>query len=160
MADDGDPWNDSSAEETVPVQLNFEDTFDPFDRLNTINNTATTCKDTTNAADLESEKYLLSLEAKLRKLQGKAQSPNAKDMLKILHNAKEDHLGHIINENASVQSYPTLAIDDDKVKTPSVKRKVFPEQPLTMEEVQCLLERDHLNNVTQGMHHEDPCKDL
>ncbi|XP_077991928.1 uncharacterized protein LOC144446095 [Glandiceps talaboti] len=159
MADSGEcPWSDSCsecAECSTSSQLGFEDTFDPFEKLDR-GDTIPGPKHGKSKAEFESEKYLSSLESKLDRLKGKTKPPSSKDIVRTLHDAKEDHLGRMLKESTSTSSSINAAsiasADDDEVKASAVRRRVFPEQPLTVEEMQCLLERDYLNNITQVMH--------
>ncbi|XP_070578620.1 coiled-coil domain-containing protein 32-like [Ptychodera flava] len=154
MADDSGPdstgpWTVPSLPSAVSSDEGFEDTFNPFDKVN-----SGEPNKGNDLNELESQKYLSSLEAKLDRLKGKTRSPTSKDIVKTLHGAKEDHLNRIIKESTSLDTATISSTDEDEVKTGTLRRRVFPEQPLTVEEVQCLVERDYLNNVTQTMHRE------
>ena len=66
-------------------------------------------------------------------------------MLKSLHQVKEDIYQRLMASNSPIPTESVTDGQDDVVEVNDVKRRMFPEQPLTTEELQCLTEKDELN---------------
>ncbi|XP_035666051.1 uncharacterized protein LOC118409265 [Branchiostoma floridae] len=100
----------------------------------------------------ESNKYIASLEARLKHMKGNKESQlTSKEMLKTLEDSKMDHMRHLVGgEEALRGPYISAMLPDEELVSPgcfavpgtSVKRRIFPEQPLTVNEMEGLLELD------------------
>ena len=100
-------------------------------------------------------------ESKLNRLKGKtstsAKNLNSKDMLKSLHQAKEDAIKRLTANDTPVITDTILDSRDD-LEVSDFKRRVFPEQPLNAEEIQTLTERDYLGTLVQTLQEEQSSK--
>ncbi|CAH1263202.1 Hypp2641 [Branchiostoma lanceolatum] len=100
----------------------------------------------------ESNKYVASLEARLKHMKGnKGSKLTSKEMLKTLEDSKMDHMRHLVTGDEALRGpYISEMLPDEDVTSPgcfavpgtSVKRRIFPEQPLTVNEKEGLLELD------------------
>ncbi|XP_072031258.1 uncharacterized protein [Amphiura filiformis] len=152
----------ASEESKPPISPScFDDNFDPFAQ-GVVSKEANGNDDTsTDTKDLQSKNYLATLETKLSLLKGKttasAKNLNSKDMLKSLHQAKEDAIKRLTANDTPVVTDTILDSRDD-IEVGDFKRRMFPEQALNAEEIQTLTERDYLGTLVQNLQEEQKSK--
>ncbi|XP_048585824.1 uncharacterized protein LOC116619592 [Nematostella vectensis] len=98
--------------------------------------------------NISSEKYLETLEAKLKKIKGKDSSQlTSKHLLQGLHEAKESQLNRMMAVE-SIQFITTEAYIVDEAQTQrtgycnDIYRHAFPQQPINKEETECLIQQE------------------
>ena len=113
--------------------------------------------DCSYVADLESDRYVSYLEAKLTKLKESRDSePTSKDLLAGLSQAKEAEMSNLTQSSAEPYISSYAENDDANIENPAVvsaiQRKLQPEkQALTTEELLELVENDELAKVRTEM---------
>ncbi|KAI8478298.1 hypothetical protein Bbelb_439640 [Branchiostoma belcheri] len=136
--------------------VGFADDFDPNFHHSQTEPPAETKKEDNRSpqwpSEEESNKYIASLEARLKHMKGNKESQlTSKEMLKTLEDSKMDHMRHFVGGDEALRGpYISAMLPDEEVMTPgcfavpgtSVKRRIFPEQPLTVNEMEGLLELD------------------
>ncbi|XP_071480632.1 uncharacterized protein [Diadema antillarum] len=136
--------------------LFFEDNFTPelFDPLNGNRQTPNTTNQENES--WRADGYLASLEAKLKRLKGKPspgqgsnQRLTSRDMLRTLDEARHDSARHLVSSNAAYDYEDGDFDSRSDTQVSALKRKMFPEQALSAEELQELVKRDFLQSVTE-----------
>ncbi|XP_071963393.1 uncharacterized protein [Antedon mediterranea] len=140
----GKGFTPSAMENSLQPISGFEDNFDPFG----ISKQENAIKKKLPVLERrKSEDYLASLESKLERLKHTSRNACSKEMIRSLQAAKEGTVKQL------VMTSQDLIIDDgineEEMHSSIVKRRMFPEQARTMEEVQCLVEKDYLNKYSQ-----------
>ncbi|KAJ8044766.1 hypothetical protein HOLleu_07611 [Holothuria leucospilota] len=105
---------------------------------------------------LQSRVYLAHLENKLKKLKGQNPSSrvSSKDIITSLCKVRLDASENLVSTENTVFSEEPVG-EQRLVEVNDLKRRMLPEQALTLEELTYLLERDYLNAVTQYIRKDD-----
>lgn len=90
------------------------------------------------------ERYISRLEKELQRLQEKKRKPlSSKDMVKTLQEAKDSHMKQLMECTEQSEAFLT---DDCEINQMScwfpLYRAIFPKQPLTNEEHECLVQEE------------------
>ncbi|XP_033124574.1 uncharacterized protein LOC117122908 [Anneissia japonica] len=137
----------SKMESSLEKDSGFEDNFDPYSTFNQQNGVKRP-KAKPVLQRGKSEDYLAALESKLERLKH-SKNPCSKEMIRSLQAAKEGTVKQLVVTSQD------LIIDDGineaEMQSNTVVRRMFPEQPRTMEEMQCLVENDYLNKYSQEL---------
>nr|XP_054759714.1 coiled-coil domain-containing protein 32-like [Lytechinus pictus] len=140
-----------SEEERENHELSFEDDFSPVN-----SNTSSYNKQNQEREAWQADGYLQSLETKLQRLRGKTSTGQAsnkkitsRDILRTLDEARQDSARHLISSDSAHDFYDGDCDASGDTQVAALKRRMFPEQALSAEELQELLMRDFLQAVTQ-----------